>query len=207
MVFASVDPPGAPISLEANDVTPKSCTLTWQPPEFDGGSPVTGYYVERRSGTRWVKANKKPITSCRFNIDDLSEGHEYEFRVCAENEAGIGEPSETTGKFIAKNPYDVPGQPEAPVVSELSVESATLTWQPPTSDGGADIVSYVVEMKTGSSIKWTVVNKAVKDTTFVVSGLREETSYEFRVAAENKAGVGKASPPSSAVKYGKSRVL
>ena len=127
--------------------------------------------------------------------------------MCAENEAGIGEASETTGKFVAKNPYDVPGQPDAPEVSDLTAESATLMWNPPTSDGGAEITNYVVEMKTGSSIKWTLVKKDIKDATFVVTGLKEETAYEFRVAAENKAGVGKASAPSKSVKYGKSDMI
>ena len=160
--------------------------------------------MEKRSGTRWIKASKKPITACQLKLDDLIEGNDYEFRVCAENEAGIGEASETTGKFVAKNPYDVPGQPDAPEVSELTADTATLTWNPPTSDGGAEITNYVVEMKAGSSIKWAPVKKDIKETTFVVSGLKEETTYEFRVAAENKAGVGKASPPSKSVKYGKS---
>ena len=34
-----------------------------------------------------------------MNIEDLIEGSECEFRVCAENEAGVGSPSETTGPF------------------------------------------------------------------------------------------------------------
>ena len=105
-----VDPPGPPIDLKAEDISKTAATLTWKPPEFDGGSPIIGYYVERKSGTRWIKVNKKPVKNCKLLVDDLVEKDKYEFRVCAENEAGVGEPCDTIS-FVAKDPFDVPGQP------------------------------------------------------------------------------------------------
>ena len=105
-----VDPPGPPIDLKAEDITKTTATLTWKPPEFDGGSPIIGYYVERKSGSRWIKVNKKPVKNCKLLVDDLIEKDKYEFRVCAENEAGVGEPCDTIS-FVAKDPFDVPGQP------------------------------------------------------------------------------------------------
>ena len=68
------DPPSPPQNVKVNDLSKTSCTLTWEPPENDGGSPVTGYYVERKSGTRWSKVNKKAVKKCRLEIDDLVEG-------------------------------------------------------------------------------------------------------------------------------------
>lgn len=189
--------------MEAVDVTKNSCTITWEEPEFDGGSPIKGYYVEKLSGTRWIKVNKSLTTKMSLTLNDLIEGSDCEFRVCAENEAGIGKPSETTGKFIAKNPYDVPGRPDAPEVEEITKDSATVTWKPPANDGGAKITNYILEMKAAGDFSWKVVDKKVSEETFTVSGLKEETDYEFRVSAENKAGVGQPSPPSKPVKYGK----
>ena len=48
------DLPGSPSAPDVSDVLCDSCTLTWRPPENDGGTPITGYYVERSSGTRSV---------------------------------------------------------------------------------------------------------------------------------------------------------
>ena len=42
------EPPGPPRKLEVDEVGKSSCALTWKAPEFDGGSPITGYYVERK---------------------------------------------------------------------------------------------------------------------------------------------------------------
>lgn len=36
------DPPGPPINLKDNDTDKTSTRLTWKPPKFDGGSPITG---------------------------------------------------------------------------------------------------------------------------------------------------------------------
>lgn len=201
-----IDPPGPPINLQASDVTKTSALITFEPPEFDGGSPITGYYVEKKSGTRWVKVNKKSISELSMTLDELIEGTEYEIRVSAENEAGVGKPCEPIN-FIAKDPYDVPGQPGQPDIEEITAVTASLAWAPPESDGGAPITNYVVEMKPVGEVKWTKVNKdeLVPEPKFTVPGLKEETEYEFRVTAENKAGLGPPSIPSRVVKYGMHR--
>jgi len=197
------DPPGPPQNVKASDVTKTSCKLTWSAPESDGGSPVTGYYVEKFTGTKWIKAAKKPITTCSYSLDDLLEGSaDNEFRVCAENAAGVGEPSESTGRFVAKDPFEVPGRPEQPGVKERSEDTATLTFKAPDSDGGSPVTGYVVEMKPKLDAKWKVVGKDVKDLEFVATGLQPDAEYEFRVSAVNKAGQGQASLPSKPSKYG-----
>ncbi len=139
-------------------------------------------------------------TTKAFN--DLIEGTEYEFRVLAENEAGISKPSESTGIFKAKDLFTKPGKPRQPEVTELTPDSATLTWGAPESDGGAKISNYIVEMHEVGEIKWKTLARDVKDTNYKVTGLKEGSAYEFRVTAENKAGVGTSSQVSQAAKYG-----
>jgi len=197
------DPPGPPQNLAAKDVTKTSCKLTWDVPQSDGGSKITGYYVEKLSGTRWSRVTKKAIIERNYSISDLIEGSDNEYRVCAENAAGVGEPSETTGKFVAKNPFDVPGRPDAPEIKDLVAESAIVAYKAPASDGGSPITGYIVEMKTKLDTKWQVAGKDIKENEFLVKGLKEGSEYEFRVTAENKAGQGQPSLPSKPAKYGK----
>ncbi len=160
--------------------------------------------MESLSESHWVKVNKKPTKQCTLTLNDLIEGSDCEFRVCAVNDDGVGEPSYTTGHFKAKDAFELPGRPDAPEVTEITAESASLSWSPPASDGGAPITNYVVEMKAKKDIKWKNVSKGqiVAETEFTVPDLSEGVEYEFRVAAENKAGVGQQSQPSKAAKYG-----
>ena len=181
-------------------MTKTSCVLTWDAPEFDGGSPITGYYVEKLAGTRWIKVNKKPVKDCKLPVNDLVEGSDCEFRVLAENAAGMGRPSDSTGRFVAKDPFSVPARPDAPDVEEITKDTATISWKSP-NDGGSPITGYLVEMKSNSDIKWKKV-KEVTETTLTIDGLTEGTPYEFRVTAENKAGTSQPSKPSKQVKYG-----
>ena len=104
--FLFLDKPGPPINLAATETTKTSTILTWQPPESDGGRPVKGYIVERLSphSKRWTKVVKQLVEELTLSVTDLEEGGQYQFRVSAENEAGVGEPCEPI-TLIAKDPF------------------------------------------------------------------------------------------------------
>ena len=101
------DLPGAPDAPKVSDVSKTSCVVSWQPPEQDGGSPVTGYWLERRTktSTRWVRVNRDLIPDTNLSITDLVENNEYEFRVMAENKVGTGPPSTPSKPIVAKDPW------------------------------------------------------------------------------------------------------
>ena len=66
----------------------------------------------------------------------------------------------------------------------------TLTWRAPKDDGGAEITNYIVEYRGEGAFKWVKSSKEVTEKTYTVKGLDAEVLYDFRVAAQNKAGVG-----------------
>ena len=45
-----------------------------------------------------------PLPQTMFNIPNLIEEHEYEFRIFAENEAGMSKPSNASRKVKVKDP-------------------------------------------------------------------------------------------------------
>lgn len=81
-------------------------TVVWAPPENDGGKSITGYILERKEkrAVRWVPCNKSPISERRMKVSNLIPNHEYQFRVKAENEVGLGEPSKPCRPIAAKDP-------------------------------------------------------------------------------------------------------
>ncbi len=67
------DPPGPPSAPEPTAVTKETVDLTWTPPEQDGGSPVTGYFIERAQAgsTRWIRCNKEPHPDTNYKVQQL----------------------------------------------------------------------------------------------------------------------------------------
>ena len=107
VLLFSLDVPEAPGKPEVTAVDRKEITITWSPPESDGGSPVTGYIVEKKetTSTRWTKAVRDSVTETTLTVRDLIEGKEYVFHVAAVNKAGTGPFSEPSESRITKPPY------------------------------------------------------------------------------------------------------
>jgi titin len=79
--------------------------LTWEEPQDNGGSPVTGYIVEKKDIKRrsWQEATK--VTDLAATVTKLQEGNQYLFRVSAENQYGVSDPVELAEPITAKNPF------------------------------------------------------------------------------------------------------
>ena len=76
----------------------------WEPPRSDGGAPITGYIVEKKSKHQreWQEACKVNEPKCAAQVLGLKEGEEYQFRVRAVNKAGPGEASDASPKVLCK---------------------------------------------------------------------------------------------------------
>ena len=95
------DKPGVPQLTEVKD---GSISLTWTPPENDGGAPITNYILEYRSegSASWKKATEKTLTELKFTATGLNDTEQYEFRVAAVNKAGTGPCSANSAPTKAK---------------------------------------------------------------------------------------------------------
>ena len=92
---------------------------------------------------------------------------------------------------------DKPGKPDRPEITRVARTSITLAYKPPESDGGSAIFNYAIEYRVEGGYKWVRANEdeVTKNLTYIVKGLKAGSMYEFRVAAENRAGVGPMSDP------------
>ena len=189
--------PSAPEVPSVNEIFKDSCVITWRAPLSDGGTPVTGYFIERhtKSSPSWYRINTSPMSDTSYKCPDLIEGIEYEFRIIAVNKMGASQPSLPCRQFVARDPWEKPGQPGQVKISEVTRRSCRLAWSPPINDGGSPITNYVIEYREAGLYKWTRANEVetVPGTSYTVRFLEAETEYEFRVSAVNKAGAGAAS--------------
>uniref|UniRef100_A0A3B5QNN1 Titin n=1 Tax=Xiphophorus maculatus TaxID=8083 RepID=A0A3B5QNN1_XIPMA len=184
------NPPGPPGFPECSDVTENAVTVEWALPDYDGGSPISGYVIERREMTgKWIRVNKTPVLDLRYRVSGLFEGNTYEFRVFAENIAGISEPSLTSDPIKATRAITKPGPPGNPKLKDWSKSYADICWTKPTRDGGSPILGYFIEVQKSGSAQWDRINKdLIKICAYRVPGLIEGMEYRIRIRATNKVG-------------------
>uniref|UniRef100_A0A8D3AWC8 Uncharacterized protein n=1 Tax=Scophthalmus maximus TaxID=52904 RepID=A0A8D3AWC8_SCOMX len=331
-----IDKPSQPGEIDIISITKDCITIHWLRPEHDGGKEILGYWIEfRQAGeSAWKKCHKERSKDRQFTMGGLMEAQEYEFRIFAENEAGLSRPRrtpmgiktklsgelirkyktssdgrnhslsiltdeqedeglytcraineageiETSGKlrlqaapqfhpgfplkekysagagtslrlhviyigrpipkimwFYGKKPLnasenviientesythlvvrnvqrktnagcykqtievnvaDIPDAPKGLVVSDIARDSITLTWEPPASDGGSDIISYIVEKCPTSADRWIRAGQTA-DCSITIINIFGKTKYQFRVIAENEFGLSPPSDPTEPI--------
>jgi len=170
----------------------RNVSLSWNPVPGNAGGPVTDYVVQYRVNTpnaRW-QTYRDPISPATSANLRLRFGYSYVFRVAAKNLAGVGSYSAQSTPVPAPDPTAT--TPLAPSArSQLyGPESASISWDAPTSNGGSDITGYKVEVSAFSGV---LIKQVVLPSTsrfYMATGLQNGVQYTLRVAAVNAAGVG-----------------
>ncbi|KAJ8381939.1 hypothetical protein SKAU_G00027170 [Synaphobranchus kaupii] len=180
------DPPEAPMVPEVGG---DWCLMTWEPPIYDGGSPVLGYFIERKKkqSSRWMRLNFDLCKETSFELKKMIEGVPYEVRVFAVNAIGTSRPSEPSKAFV---PLAVTSDPTMLVVDDVTDTTVTLKWRPPDTIGAAGLDGYVVEYCFEGSEEWIVANpeELTEKTKYTITGLPPESKILVRVKAINAAG-------------------
>ncbi|XP_037837042.1 myosin-binding protein C, slow-type isoform X4 [Kryptolebias marmoratus] len=185
------DPPDAPLVTEVGG---DWCSMTWEPPKYDGASPILGYFIERKKkqSSRWMRLNFDLIKETSFEPKKMIEGVPYEVRIFAVNAIGVSKPSEPSKAFT---PLAVTSEPTMLVVDDVTDTTVTVKWRPPETIGAAGLDGYLVEYCIEGTDDWVISNKELTEKTkYTITGLTPGCKILVRVKAVNKAG---ASAPRS----------
>jgi hypothetical protein len=216
--------PGAPTNFKVVvHRTPKtaSATLTWKAPAVTGGG-IIGYGVLALDITSLIKAlGAIGLGAARTDAEHqmarhqaahaahpslqgtkftkkLKLGHSYIFDVVAVNAfgaSGLSHPVFRTIAIAATAPQDVK--------ASSSHHSISVHWSAPKNDGGDPVKAYRIEYGTcvpgSKGCKSHALIVPAKRRFATIRKLKPGTTYDVRIAAKTKHGLGALSPTAKAV--------
>jgi hypothetical protein len=133
---------------------------------------------------------------CRVTGSHLSASEVTSCTVVATNAAN-GEYGSISSSPVTFQFVNLPAPPTSVTATSNEDSSSTVSWDPPTDDGGSTIVDYVVQYSADEGATWTTASATPSSSPFNVTGLSNGTPYVFEVAASNAGAVGAFSSPSA----------
>ena len=162
--------------LKAQGVTATAVKLDW-----GRNAGATGYIIEQYKGGKWTQiAVTKNNYTLTFTVKGLAECTPYSFRVKAYKNDG--------GKTNYSDYVTVKVSTLLGTVKNAKVTSTTGTWITLGWDRNTGATGYVLEQYKGG--RWTEIVVTKNNTTlkFTVKGLRNDTTYSFRIKAYKTVG-------------------
>jgi titin len=166
--------PGPVRDLSGNLVGP-IVSINWLPPSNTGGLPITAYKVNGNNN------GLDPSYSTSLG----GGAGLYDYIVKAVNSIG-----DSSGSTITINYITVPGQLQTRYNPLATVQVGNteiyITWSPPNT-GGSPITTYTLEVSDGVPVEFDVSGA---NTSYLITGLTNGTSYTIRIRANNIVGSG-----------------
>lgn len=154
--------------------------VSWDPPDSDGGSELTGYELEI---TRPADIVVGTYTATAANVVCGSPGVTCGLRVRAINAVGAGPWSDS----LAGTTWRAP-DPVGDLIVSPGVHVVHATWSTPTDAGDFPIIDYRISRSTDGTNFEFVTFTAVRAATVACVG--ERATCWVRVEARNAAGLG-----------------
>ncbi|TKS71118.1 Contactin-3 Brain-derived immunoglobulin superfamily protein 1 [Collichthys lucidus] len=191
-------PPGPPDKVAVEEITDSTAQLSWTPGR-DNGSPITGYIIQARTPftVGWQAVDTVPEVvngnMLTATVVGLNAWVEYEFRVVARNNVGLGEPSPASTKTRTEDtipdtaPTDVGGG--GGTKSEL-----VITWEPvPEEMQNGEGFGYIIAFRPVGTVTWTravISTPGVARYVFRNDTIPPFSPFDVKVGAYNNRGEG-----------------
>ncbi len=198
--------PSAPRTLRATASGQTTINLSWTAPSSTGGSSISGYRIQwSANGTSgWQNVSPAHTGTGRTYADTgLTAGTTRHYRVYASNSGGLESPASNVDDATTATTTTATA-PTAPRLLRATASGQTiinLSWDVPSSTGGASITGYRIQWSTDGSDPWTNLtrtNTTATATTDSHTGLTAGTTRYYRVYAINSVGDSPASDVASA---------
>ena len=163
-------------SFKGSAVSASAVKLDWSK-----NDKATGYVIEQYKGGKWAAiATTKNNTTLTFTVKGLAEGTTYSFRIKSFRKTGSTTDFSEYTAIKAATLLDG--------VSDFKVTSVTGSWITLEWAKNDKATGYSIEQYKGG--KWTVIATTKNNTTlkFTVKGLKNDTTYSFRIRAYKTAG-------------------
>src|SRR5207253_2885637 len=184
-------PPGAPSGLSAT-AGDGSVSLSWSAPGSDGGSPITNYKIYRGGSSNGETLLDTVGDVLSYTDTSVTNGNTYYYKVAAVNSVGDG-PLSNEASATPAAPHTAPGAPRD-LVATAGDASVSLSWSPPSSDGGAPITNYKIYRGTVAGGQLSLIATVPDVLSYTDSPLTNGKTYYYKVTAVNEVGEG---PPSN----------
>ncbi|MBI5697645.1 MAG: fibronectin type III domain-containing protein [Thaumarchaeota archaeon] len=186
--------PQPPTNLAASATSPSQINLSWTAPTNNGGSPITGYKIERsvNGGAFSVLVSNTGSTGTTYSNTGLTHSTTYSYRVSAINAIGTSSAS----NISSSTTFDViPSPPIGLAATVISSSQIDLSWSAPSDNGGSPITGYKIERSANGGSTWNIIasNTDNANTAYSNTGLAPNTAYTYRVSAITSVGTSSPS--------------
>jgi titin len=170
--------------------------LSWDLPTKTGGTMLLGMKIYKGTNPDNIQLLATISGSLTYRDTDVVNGISYLYYLTSFT--NVGESVPTTPLDVI--PFGLPG-----FVTDISAMAGdgnvTLTWTPPSSDGGRPITKYIIRWgeDPGSLINRNTIGNV---TTFLHKDLDNGVKYHYKVSALSEGGEGRLSETVSATPMG-----
>ncbi|CCH22057.1 fibronectin type III domain-containing protein [Micromonospora lupini] len=183
--------PSVPAGLTATADTAGQVRLSWSP--VSGAKQYWLYQRNVTAGQTHFSRQPYPFTDPTALMGLLTSGHQYEFRVAAENAVGQGPLSSTA----SATPYIAPPSPPSGIAAAADTAGRiTLTWTAVAGAWGYDVLKR--DVTEGVAEFDLATRLGGSDSQLVLDNLEHNHRYEFVMVTRNGGGESPRSLPVSA---------
>ncbi|KAM3720689.1 Netrin receptor [Dirofilaria immitis] len=183
-----ISEPNNIVAQETTDVE-FNCEASGEP------GPAISWY---KNGEAIITSEYFVIEATRLRVLGLVRNDQGVYQCIAENDAGsvqsnaqlIVHSSDSFSMAASSGQPKLPSEPLGVRANVIGSRFVVLAWDPPLQRHGA-VLAYHIFYKEQDSSRERMMNSSA--TSFTITPLQPNTTYVFRLAAENEAGMGKSS--------------